>query len=72
MSIGALIPVSEYLSASYEHDCDYIDGELQERSLGETSHSFLQTIVAAIFHAHRHAWSVVAGVEHRVQVGPTR
>jgi Uma2 family endonuclease len=72
MYIGALIPVSEYLSASYEHDCDYIDGELQERSLGETSHSYLQLILAAIFHANRHAWKVLAGPEQRVKVGPTR
>lgn len=72
MSTGTLIPVSEYLSASYEHDCDYIDGELQERSLGETSHSYLQMILGAIFHAHRRAWGVVAGPEQRIQVGPSR
>jgi len=72
MSSATLIPVSEYLTASYEHDCDYIDGELQERSVGELSHSFLQVILAGIFNANRRAWDVVAGTELRVQVGATR
>jgi len=72
MPSAMLIPVSEYLNASYEHDCDYIDGELQERDLGEASHSFLQTILATIFHANRRAWGIVAGTELRVQVGVRR
>jgi Uma2 family endonuclease len=72
MSSATLVPVSEYLNASYEHDCDYIDGELQERSVGEASHSFIQTILAAIFHANRRSWGIVAGTELRVQVGATR
>ena len=72
MSSATLIPVSEYLSASYEHDCDYIDGELQERNVGERPHSFLQGILVAIFNANRRAWGVVAGTELRVQVAATR
>jgi len=70
MATFALIPVSEYLNTTYEPDCDYIDGELQERNVGERPHSFLQLILAAIFHANRHAWNIVAGTEMRVQVGP--
>jgi Uma2 family endonuclease len=72
MSSSTLIPVSEYLSASYEHDCDYIDGELQERPVGERPHSFLQGILVTIFNANRRAWDVVAGTELRVQVAATR
>jgi len=72
MSSATLIPVSEYLNASYEHDCDYIDGELQERNVGGRPHSFLQIILASIFHAHRRAWGIVAGTEMRVQVGARR
>ena len=70
MASVALIPVSEYLDTAYEPDCDYIDGELQERNVGERPHSFLQLIIAAIFHANRHAWNIVAGTEMRVQIGP--
>ena len=33
-----LISVEEYLSTSYHPDCDYVDGELEERNVGEYSH----------------------------------
>ena len=68
MASVALVPMSEYLNTTYEPDCDYIDGELQERNAGERPHSFLQLILAAIFHANRRAWNIVAGTEMRVQV----
>jgi len=67
-----LIPVSEYLSTTYRPDCDYIDGELQERNEGETAHSFLQSILVAMFNANRRTWKIVAGTEMRVQVAPHR
>jgi hypothetical protein len=65
MAATTLIPVSEYLSTTYRPDCDYIEGELQERNLGERPHSFLQTILVALFHANRSAWKIVAGTEIR-------
>ena len=72
MASSTLIPVSEYLSTTYRPDCDYIEGELQERNLGERAHSFLQSILVAIFNANRHSWKIVAGTEIRVQVGVER
>lgn len=72
MAIVTLIPVSEYLSTVYEPDCDYVEGELQERNLGERPHSFVQSILVAIFNANRRAWGISAGTELRVQVGPNR
>jgi Uma2 family endonuclease len=72
MAATTLIPVSEYLSTTYRPDCDYIEGELQERNLGERPHSFLQTILVALFHANRSAWKIVAGTEIRMQVGARR
>lgn len=72
MASTTLVPVSEYLSTVYEPDCDYVDGELEERNLGERSHSSLQFILAAIFNANRKAWNVIAVPEVRVQVAPER
>ncbi len=72
MASSTLIPVSEYLSTTYRPDCDYIDGELQERNVGERPHGMLQTILAAIFNTNRNLWNVVAGTEIRVQTGPHR
>jgi len=68
MATFALIPVSEYLNTTYEPDCDYIDGELQERNVGESSHGLLQGIFVTLFNNNRRAWNIIAGTEIRVQV----
>ena len=68
MASSTLIPVSEYLDTPYRPDCDYIDGELQERNVGERPHSALQGILFAIFHANRHIWGVFGFTEQRVQI----
>ena len=38
-----LIPIEEYLRTTYHPDRDYVDGEIQERNLGEREHARLQT-----------------------------
>ena len=72
MYSATLIPVSEYLHTIYEPDCDYIDGELQERNVGEGPHAFLQGIVYAMFNANRRTWNIAAAPELRVQVSANR
>lgn len=42
MSGVAVVPVQEYLSTSYRPDCEYLDGTLLERNVGEWDHSKLQ------------------------------
>lgn len=69
---STLIPVSEYLATMYHPDCDYVDGEVVERNLGEREHAALQGILQAIFHNNRRAWEVVTFPELRVQVAATR
>jgi Uma2 family endonuclease len=66
------IPVEEYLSTSYRPDCDYVDGEVLERNLGEKEHSILQRALVLIFAANRESWRVEVFPELRVQVGATR
>jgi Uma2 family endonuclease len=72
MPTGTLISVEEYLSTCYRPDCDYVDGHLEERNLGEFDHSSLQTAIAAYFFTRRKQWNVTVVVEQRVQVSPTR
>jgi len=64
------VSVREYLNTDYEPDCDYVDGRLEERNLGEHDHSILQTLLAHIFMTNRLAWGVYAATETRVQVKP--
>ena len=66
------VSVEEYLHADYEHDMDYVDGVLEERDLGENSHSNLQGELLVLFRNHRDQWHVKTYVEQRVQISPTR
>ena len=50
---ATLISVEEYLATSYRPDCDYVDGRIEERNLGEYDHSSLQTAIGAYFFARR-------------------
>ncbi len=72
MSSATLVSVQEYLATSYRPDRDFVDGELQERNLGELEHALLQTAIAAWFWNKQKEWSVLPIVEQRVQVAPTR
>lgn len=72
MATAALIPVSEYLKQMYHPDCDYLDGELRERNVGEQPHSELQAIITRILGQHRREWNVRVLTEQRVQITPTR
>jgi Uma2 family endonuclease len=72
MPTGTLISVEEYLATSYRPDCDYVDGQVEERNLGEFDHSRLQTAVAAYFWARRKQWGINVIVEQRVRVRPDR
>ncbi len=66
------VSVQEYLKSVYEPDCDYVDGEVEERNVGEVDHSELQTAVAAFFRAHATEWGLRALTECRMQIAPTR
>jgi len=72
MATASLIPVSEYLRTTYRPDCDYINGELKERNMGERPHSLLQLIVGTIFMNNFDSWKVTAMTEQRVQIDSSR
>jgi Uma2 family endonuclease len=56
----------------YHPDCDYVDGEVQERNLGEQDHSDLQTRLAVLLCAPQNEVYLWVNTELRVQVKPTR
>jgi Uma2 family endonuclease len=72
MAAKALVSVEEYLHTSYHPDCDYVDGRLVERNLGELDHSSLQREIVFFFRLRRKQWHVHVFPEQRVQVSPTR
>jgi Uma2 family endonuclease len=66
------ISPSEYLRTSYRPDCDYVDGVVEERNLGELDHSAVQGALLEWFRSHRAEWGLRAYPELRVQVSATR
>jgi Uma2 family endonuclease len=69
---AALVSVEEYLSSSYEPDCDYVDGVLEERNLGEFDHSRLQLELARYLGNRARQWNVWVLPEQRIRVRPGR
>jgi len=72
MPSRTLVSVDEYLHTSYRPDCDYVDGEIVERNLGELDHSDLQGAIYARLHSLRSVLRIHAFLELRVQVARTR
>lgn len=69
---AAVVSVEEYLSTVYRPDCDYIDGEVVERNVGEFDHSWMQTAMSSYLFVRGKLWGITALTELRVQVKATR
>jgi hypothetical protein len=69
---AALVSVEEYLSSSYESDCDYVDGVLEERNWGDWDHSRLQLALSKYLGIRERQWNVWVLLEQRIRIGPTR
>jgi Uma2 family endonuclease len=72
MATKALIPVEVYLTSVYRPDCDYVDGEVLERTLGEREHSYVQAALGSYFFTRRKTWNIEVYPEQRVQVRANR
>jgi Uma2 family endonuclease len=67
--VQTLISVSDYLSRTYHPDMDYVDGQLEERNMGEKEHGKLQ---ARVFILLKKTRRVFPFIETRLRVSPTR
>jgi Uma2 family endonuclease len=72
MATATLVPLNEYLATGYRPDCEYIDGELRERKMGETDHSRLQALLIGFLLMREKQWGIIVLPEQRVQVTATR
>jgi Uma2 family endonuclease len=66
------ITTDEYLRTSYRPDCDYVDGEVQQRNLGEKDHAEVQIALSHWLRSHDKEWNTRSYMELRMQVAPTR
>ena len=70
MGVATLVPLEEYLGKSYEPDCEYVDGCIVERNVGDHLHSLLQTFLVMYLNGLREVYRVKfrAVVEQRMRV----
>lgn len=72
MATATHLPLEQYLATSYHPDCDYIDGEVEERNLGEREHARLQAALCSWFYSRVKNWNMEVLVEQRVRVSERR
>jgi len=65
------VSVEEYLSTVYEHDCEYVDGVIEERDLGEFEYSYVQALLIGLFFKNREDWKAYPLPEQRVRTAKT-
>ncbi len=68
MATAAQVSVETYLDTAYDPDVDYIDGEIEERCVGEGRHSSWQGAIYFWFRLHAEEWRICVRPEMRVQV----
>ncbi len=71
-SPAELLTIEEYLRTAYHPDCEFVDGVVEEKNMGEYEHSALQAALGAWFFNHRREWNVVVLLEQRTRVSERR
>jgi Uma2 family endonuclease len=67
------IPLELYLrSSEYEPDAEYVDGELEQRPMGEFDHNAWQQAIQLWFWQHAKEWNTRVVPEQRMRVAATR
>ncbi len=72
MTTTTHVPVEVYLRSSYEPDAEYVDGEIEERPMGDNDHSAWQEAISFWFRQHARDWNVRVRPELRIQVSAKR
>ena len=71
-AVDALVSVEEYLHTVYEPECDYVDGELEDRNVGERDHATTQGEIYYNLRRQQQRWNIRVFPEVRIQITPTR
>jgi Uma2 family endonuclease len=73
MATKLLMDVEEYLHTSFEDgDRDYLDGEVEERNVGEWSHARVQFALGLLLARLGGRWGILIAPEIRVRISPGR
>jgi Uma2 family endonuclease len=72
MKTHTVVPVEEYLTTFYRPDCDYVDGVVEERNVGENDHAHLQKKLILFLSTLERDLGIYVVQEQRVQITATR
>ncbi len=72
MTAKVLMDVEEYLRTSFEPDCEYLDGEIVDRNMGELPHGDVQGNLYRMLWRFRKTLGIRVVTEIRVQINPRR
>ena len=72
MDPATLVSVEEYLHTDYSPDCDFVDGVLEDRNVGQKKHAKTQTLIAMVLARLLQSLDALVVVEQRVRISPTR
>ncbi len=72
MASSILISVTEYLRSTYRPDCEYVDGRVEERNVGEHDHAAMQAALILWFGRHQEEWRIEVLPEQRVRIAENR
>lgn len=67
-----MVSLEEYMASAYEPDCDFVDGFLEERNVGEWNHSRLQVETGAHLHTRYKSTGLRVLSALRIRVSPRR
>jgi len=67
MAAAARIPIGQYLTTFYEPDAEYVNGEVEERSVGEYDHNIVQRAILLWFHLYDKEWQTRTIQEQRMR-----
>jgi Uma2 family endonuclease len=72
MATATHISIEQYLKTSYEPDAEFVDGEVEERNVGEYDHNAVQKAILLWFARHEKEWGIRCIQEQRTRLGPSR
>jgi Uma2 family endonuclease len=72
MATSTQVTVEEYLRTSYDPDCEYVDGEVLDRNVGEKSHSKVQKRLMLLLAQREAELGIFVLQEWRMRTGDRR
>jgi len=64
------ITAEQYLRMTFEHDAEFVHGEIVERSMPDYTHSTIQALLAFLFGALRQSHALLTCCELRLKLAP--